>query len=974
MKKTLRSFWRWILLLAMAAGAVTLWRSDRWLFEWPAEKSQHYFEGVGHRLAKHHGLAFLMTFDEAHPVEWIARGTVLYPGTTRVPGRLGFARQFDGKARTMLETTAIWPALGSNYTLSLWVKVEPACHDQEIWYTFIQGRYTGFKLQNGQMMFFVPGSAESPAAHYPFTAYGKFVHLAGVVDAAQGTAQLYENGTLKATVPFADVSHPTQNIEFGKTRMYAVTAPFCGAIDEAAAWTRSLSSREIHRLAHAHRSLPRALEPFAWFRWRMYAMWQAALPATLNLLTRFNPLLHEGRLATLPTIELRFSSKDARHFRNTHEASLASGRRTDEGAKWRRIYALHASQTAEAHLQLDGSTASYPIAKRPGYILELPPESPIFGARTLRLVPPENLADRLPTLAQAVLATTPTNHAAGPKLCRLLIDGQSKGAYVAIPFAQRGVGPGERTWVADGARNPNDWTALFRGAKHQPDVPTLTAEQLSTGLREARILLAHDLFNPWSPREMAWRFRPWQEADDMPEILPLTSFTILGNNPAPFYIVEDLDLAAVRWAGKKLTWHSSRPNIVDNQGHVTRPAGDVPVDVKLTATLGTGKTRQKQTLAFRVIPQTPRLAAIHLSVAEALSATHRVEFSARFDPAGGGEPQWLQGGQASGGGIKHRGNTSYWRGRRKPFSLRFDTSQSILGAGNSPYLLFLNGYADATKLKNKLAYDFFRACATPDQPRFAPELEWCEVFFNGAYFGIYEMCTRVDENMTGLAPVVPDNPGGAIFKIRPSPHLFQQPEPEAADQIFPSPSRADRRADLTGLLTFTSQSSPDDFKHNIAAHVDLANAIDFLLLLNLAQNVDGRTTNFYLARGDEPAARFFFIPWDYDHTFEKTGRWLSNYLFDRLWQEMPDFSAQTGQRWRELRHGIWSDAALQEWIASMSAHLADYMAWDDAVMEREDLPKYSVRIEQFRQAVLESAHALDERLAIIAPPQAPPAE
>ena len=112
MKKTLRSFWRWILLLAMAAGAVTLWRSDRWLFEWPAEKSQHYFEGVGHRLAKHHGLAFLMTFDEAHPVEWIARGTVLYPGTTRVPGRLGFARQFDGKARTMLETTAIWPALG----------------------------------------------------------------------------------------------------------------------------------------------------------------------------------------------------------------------------------------------------------------------------------------------------------------------------------------------------------------------------------------------------------------------------------------------------------------------------------------------------------------------------------------------------------------------------------------------------------------------------------------------------------------------------------------------------------------------------------------------------------------------------------------------------------------------------------------------------------------------------------------------
>lgn len=965
--RRLRTCGCWLLLLAVVGGAVAIWRSDDLLFEWPAAKSQHYFQAVGHRLAKHHGLAFLMTFDESRPVEWIGCGTVQYPGTTRVPGRLGCARRFNGKACTMLETSAIWPALGSNYTLSLWAKVENVGHDQDVCYTFLQGRHTGFKLQNGQLMFFVPGKTESPAAQYPFTAYGQFVHLAGVVDSAQRTASLYENGRLKATVSFGDVDHPGQNIEFGKTRMYAVTAPFCGAIDETAAWTHCLSPREIRRLARAHRSLPRALEPAAWFRWRMHAAWQAALPETLNLLTRFNPFLHEGRLASLPAIELRFSAKDARHFRNTHEASLAAGRRTDAGANWRRIYALYAGQTVEAQLQLDGSTVSYPAAKRPGFILTLPPDAPLFGAHIVRLAPPENLADTLPTLAQSALTTGPTNHEAGPRLCRLLIDGQPQGAYVAIPFMQCGIAAGERTWVADGATDPSDWLALFRGALHPPDAPALPAAQLAEGLQAARQVLTHDLFNPWSPREWAWRLRPWLDVDDSPEILPLTPFSILGNNPAPFYIVDDLDLAAVHWAGSELTWHSSRPRLMSDQGRVTRPAGDVPINVKLTATLRTGSASQKQTLAFRIIPQSPRLSALHLSVAEPVAATHRVEFAARYYPAGGGDPQFLRGGQSTGGGIKHRGNTSYWHGQKKPFSLRFDAPQSLLGPGNSRYLMLLNGYADHTKLKNKLAYDLFRACAAPGQPRFAPELAWCEVFLNGAYLGLYEMCARVDEQMLGFAPFSPNGANGVLFKIRPSPHLFRQPEPESIAQVFPPARRQDCVPALTELLTFTSQMSAPTFIQEVPRHVDLANAMDFLLLLNLSQNVDGRTTNFYLARDGEDESRFFFIPWDYDHTFEKTGRWLSNALFDRLWQELPDFPAQTIRRWRELRGGIWSDVALQTRLTDMSTPLADYMEWEDAVMGRQDAPPYRERVARFRQALLESAHWLDERFASIAP-------
>ena len=435
----------YFLLLALAASVTAVWRSDRLLFDLPARKAQHYFDSIGHALAKHYGLCFLMTFDEPRPVEWIGRGMVQYPGTERVPGHFGFARRFDGKSSTLLETSAVWPALGSNYTLSLWVQLEDTGMDQEIWYTFIQGRRTGFRLCDGRMSFFVPGGEESPPASYPFTAYGRFVHLAGVVDAAGGTARLYEDGQLQATIPVRDVIQPNQNLEFGKTRMYAATAPFRGVIDEAAAWTRCLSVQEISRLAHAPRSLPQWLEPLSCYRWRLATAIRDAIPAALKMMDRFQPFLPQGRVKAgdLPEIQFYFSSSDARHFIHAHDNSLASGRRTASGANPRRIFAQYNGRTLEAQLRLDGSDTRYPSSRRPGYILETPPEAPVFGAHVIHLAPPENLVGQLAKLEQALAQVTTHSAATGSGLCRLFIDGQPKGIYYVENFEQRGLHPGD---------------------------------------------------------------------------------------------------------------------------------------------------------------------------------------------------------------------------------------------------------------------------------------------------------------------------------------------------------------------------------------------------------------------------------------------------------------------------------------------------------------------------------------------------
>lgn len=949
-------------LLALAGALFLAYRSDRALFGFAAEKTPRYFDKVGHALAKHHGLRFLLTFDEARPVEWIGHAAVQCPGTERVPARLGEGRRFDGRPDTYVQTSAWWPDLGPTYTLAIRVELEDAGLDQEIWYTSIQGRRTGFKLREGRMTFFVPGGSQEQAASYPFEAYGRSVHLAGVVEGPGGQAHLYENGKRMASIPVEAVAHPDHNVEFGKMRWYAVAAPLRGAIDEAAAWTRALSPKDVRARAKARRSMPRDLAPGPYYRWRFMQGLQRGIPAALKLLDRFNVLLHEGRLAEadLPDVQLHLSSGDSRHFIQTHERSLASGRRVARGANPRRIHAQYGGQTVEARLWLDGSDLAYPASRRPSYVLETPADHPAFGAHWLRLTPPESMADGLPDVG--------TVRDGG--LCRLAVNGQLKGVYRYASFDRHGLEPGERPEVADGPDSPIDWRRLFRpAAARKPS--SLPPDERAARLERLRQLLVDDIYHPWSSREWDWRIRTTLAQMPAPDAPTRSPFDVLGRNPSPHYIIEDLDLSALRDVPASAVWSSSRPDLIGADGKVTRPDGDLPVDVELTANMGPGAVAETLTLAFRVMPRRPRLPALMLYVDEPLANTKRVDFMAYLHPAGGEDPpRLLRGGQASRGGIKHRGNTSYWRGKKKPFSLQFEEPHHLVGDTDTCHLYLLNGYTDTTKLRNKLAYDLFRSFAAEGHPRFAPEIGWTEVFVNGVYYGIYETCTRVHGQALGVKDAPEDPEASAVlYKMRAPASLFAESRTDAFDQVLPPADRIQRIDPLLDLMAFTAQTDSETFARDVERRVDLDNAIDFLLLLNFTGNVDGRTTNFYLGRFAGPEARFFFIPWDYDHTFEDNFTWLTNHLFDRLRREMPGFDERVRARWRELRTGPLAETALDERISGMAARLDGYMDWEFARLDRAVPPTYLDIVEEFRQAVRAKLGWMDSRLGAIPPPE-----
>ena len=968
---------RWrtgVLLAALAAGLVLVCRSDCLLFEKPASFAARQFAKTGHALAKHHGLRFLLTFDEPRPVEWIGGGLANAPGTECVPGRFGRARFFDGDDQTYLDTPAVWTDLGPAYTLSLWASLEDTGADQDIWFTSFQGRFTGFQLRNGQLTFFVPGGTNEQAAAYPFTSYGRFVHLAAVVEGPGGAARLYENGELKAAIPVAAVEPPRHNLEFGKTRWYAVTAPLRGALDEAAAWNRALGAKEIRKLARARQSLPRLLKPFPYWRWRLVQAAAPLPPAILRMFDRFNVLLHEGRVeaAALPDVDLHFSGNDARHFNREHQRSLASGRRTARGANFRRIHAQYEGRTVEAQAWLDGSDTAYGAGRRPGFILETPVAAPAFGARRLRLAPPENVAGGLPEIA-AALAHPDRGPDRARGLCRLLINGQFKGIYYYETFDRCGMAPGERTWVAKGPESPAHWPWLFRPPPADSASAAAPPAEFDAQLAQVRRLLVNDLFLPWSSREWSYRIRQCQAAAAT-NATP-TAFDVLGSNPAPGFITGAVDLpaAAARWPG--LAWRSSRPELIAADGRVTRPASGRPEAVELSATWPAGAGTETAILHFRVMPVERKLPALFLSVPEALSSTRRVDFSARFVPVRDGDPaRELAGTQGTGGGLKHRGNTSFWQGRKKPLSLRFDSPHGLLGAPGSRHLYLRNGYVDSTKMRDKFVFDLFRSFGGPDRPRSAPFIDWAEVFVNGEYFGVYEMCTRVDEHLAGFSAPPDGQPSAAsLYMISTTGPLFAEEIANAFVRVYPPAAEVRTAEPLQELVAFTSRAGPEEFARGIADRVDLDNAIDFLLLLNFAQNMDGRTTNFYLGRDGAPGARFFFIPWDYDHTFDRDDvTWLSNHLFDRLERDLPGFHDRLCARWRELRQGPLARQALEDRIDAMEARLDGCVDWDLALLNREAPGTLPEKTGIFRQCMRRQLAFMDEKLGFSpAPPPAP---
>ena len=897
------------------------------------------------RLGAKHTLAFYAPLDAGAAMDLVTGLPLRGVCAGTVPGPRREARSFDGRKNQGLSTDLRWMHFAERGgTLALWLDLADTGLEQRIAWDRSPGVETGLRLRPDRTLeaVFTDG-AGTHALAAPLPAPGRFVPVAFVLSPER--AALWVDGREAAAAPVSGgLRMPAHTLSFGTSR----SQPLVGAIDELSAWLRPLDDAELAALCASGRALDERLEPWRVRRAAAARALASGFRTAVRSLERALPSLRGPAVlrTDLPELDLVLSKKDERHLLSAHEASLRAGFRTRAATRDRAVLAGRDAALREAFVSLDDAYGPGAVA-RPSYLLRGAPGSFGSAAGLARLIPPERFVAIHPDAPRALPL-------GASRFVRLLVDGDFRGLYVLEPFGAPG-GAWRASGDCEGMRPERIFFGSLPAAASPAGDDGLSPEAAETRWRETLALLRTDARFPWSGAEARRRdsLHAARRATLAFGAPSLAALDLMGANPSPFYVTNDIALSA---AGPGVSWRSSDPATLDAAGHVTRPAGDLPRVVELTGAFPDGSERA---FRFRVMPLSPRLPALFLHIADPVRKDRRTDFACTRVPAGGGAPEGFVGTAATGGGLRHRGNTSYVNGARRSLSLEFDRPAAWIGTPEpAVHALLLSGYADPTRLRNALSFDAF-AAMRPDGPRGAVPVSWTEVFVNGEYAGVWETVPRLKDLVAART--------SPVYKVRTPDGLWSRVSAEMVDRRDEAPPGEDPAGPFLEAVRFVAEAPDAEFAARAGEVFDLDNLADMLLLLNFTGNADGQITNQYVARRRSDG-RWVALPWDYDKTFlggkSRTG-WLSNPLYDRCLRLVPGFKGRVAARWAALRAGPLSDAALERWIAEKGAFLEPFMAEDFRLVPPAGFEgTYAEAIAALREQALERARHLDGRFAL----------
>lgn len=97
--------------------------------------------------------------------------------------------------------------------------------------------------------------------------------------------------------------------------------------------------------------------------------------------------------------------------------------------------------------------------------------------------------------------------------------------------------------------------------------------------------------------------------------------------------------------------------------------------------------------------------------------------------------------------VKGRGNTT-WGWEKKPYALKLDSKQEVLGMPKHKRWCLIANYMDRTNLRNRVAYHI----GANSHLAWTTRNEYVELYFNGSYDGLYLLTEqiKVDENRVNV--------------------------------------------------------------------------------------------------------------------------------------------------------------------------------------------------------------------------------
>ena len=282
-------------------------------------------------------------------------------------------------------------------------------------------------------------------------------------------------------------------------------------------------------------------------------------------------------------------------------------------------------------------------------------------------------------------------------------------------------------------------------------------------------------------------------------------------------------------------------------------------------------------------------------------------------------------------------------------------------------------YADKTYLRNALAYTTARAIGAP-----APRSRFCELAVDGASLGIYLLVEKIkrDRNRVALeklsrdgrdgdfmieatgtrGPLQPGEvvEGGFVSTVsyRPDDPYTVYPRYEFS---YPKPDDIGARQAAavaawvteTEALSYAPAGSPEHAR--FLGRVDVPSLVDLVILQEFGKNVDAYILSTYLVRRGGEGGKLYAGPiWDFNFAFgnadyvrgESTRDLRTLTETDSVVQRAPPiysnlyrdagFREGLHARWRSLRSGPLSDAAVEGRIDSLVGLIVPYVAADTA--------------------------------------------
>ncbi len=219
--------------------------------------------------------------------------------------------------------------------------------------------------------------------------------------------------------------------------------------------------------------------------------------------------------------------------------------------------------------------------------------------------------------------------------------------------------------------------------------------------------------------------------------------------------------------------------------------------------------------------------------------------------------------------IKKRGGSSS-KFYKNSFTIKLNKKFGLCNIAHENDWIFNANYIDKTFMRHKLSYDLYRQMKPENT---APRCGYAFVEHNRDSLGLYVVMEKVNSGMIGVDKT---DTMSMVFK---EPKIFFENRLPIGnirdttnyyDQRYPDISVSNKTWFIEEFKNFLFYSSDSDFLEEIDKRIDIANVIDWHLLLLFSNNSDGIMKNFFLYKNNSVSPLRIAI-WDYDHSFGRDG-------------------------------------------------------------------------------------------------------